>query len=181
MKDKLISDFAKKLSMTAKNEKGEQARAYFVTVENKARDTQLQLQNLSPELRLLISLELKQNEQEKQLKQVKDDVKGIREVVAIDHTSWRDETSKLLRKISTSSNGEVSFRDIRNESYKLLERRMGVNLPTRLTNKRKRMLEEGVCKSKIERTNSLDVIADDKKLIEGYIAIVKEIAIKYGL
>ena len=178
---KLISDFAKKLSMTAKNEKGEQARAYFVTVENKARDTQLQLQNLSPELRLLISLELKQNEQEKQLKQVKDDVKGIREVVAIDHTSWRDETSKLLRKISTSSNGEVSFKDVRNESYKLLERRMGVNLPTRLTNKRRRMLEKGVCKSKIEKTNSLDVIADDKKLIEGYIAIVKEIAIKYGL
>lgn len=177
---KLTTDFAKHLSMESHSVRGKEARDYFVTVENKARDTQLQLQNLSPELRLLISLELKQNEQKKQLKQVKDDVKGIRAVVAIDHTSWRDETSKLLRKISTSSNGEVSFKDIRNESYKLLERRMGVNLPTRLSNKRRRMLEEGVCKFKIERTNSLDVIADDKKLIEGYIAIFKEIVIKYG-
>lgn len=178
---KLTTDFSKHLSMESHTARGKEARDYFVTVENTARDTQLQLQNLSPELRLLISLELKQKEQEKQLEQVKDDVKGIREVVAIDNTSWRDETSKLLRKISTTSNGEISYKDIRNESYRLLERRMGVSLPTRLTNKRRRMAEEGVCKSKRDKTNHLDVIADDKKLIEGYIAIVKEIAIKHGV
>lgn len=43
------------------------------------------------------------------------------------------------------------------------------------------MADEGVCKSKRDKLNNLDVIADDKKLIEGYVAIVKELAIKYGV
>lgn len=36
-----------------------------------------------------------------------------------------------------------------------------------------------VCKSKRDKLTVLDVIADDKKLIEGYLAIVKEMSIKY--
>ncbi|WP_227830499.1 MULTISPECIES: hypothetical protein [unclassified Clostridioides] len=43
------------------------------------------------------------------------------------------------------------------------------------------MREEGISKSKIDKTNFLDVIAEDKKLIEGYISIVKDMAIKYGI
>ena len=54
-------------------------------------------------------------------------------------------------------------------------------METRLTNKRRRMADEGVCKSKRDRLNKVDVIADDKKLIEIYVAIVKEMAIKYGV
>lgn len=69
---KLTSDFAKKLSMTAKNEKGEQARDYFVTVENITRDTQLQLQSLSPELRFMIQTEIKDRQQDKLLQQHKE-------------------------------------------------------------------------------------------------------------
>lgn len=42
---KLTADFAKKLSMTAKNEKGEQARNYFVAIEKKAKDTAIMLNN----------------------------------------------------------------------------------------------------------------------------------------
>lgn len=112
---------------------------------------------------------------------VENDVQGIREVVAIDSTSWREETSKLLRKIGNTFGDKTSYQEVRNESYKLLEKRMGVNLSTRLTNKRRRMAEEGICKSKRDRLNNLDIIQDDKKLIEGYVAIVKELAIKYGV
>ena len=57
---------------------------------------------------------------------------------------------------------------------------MGVALNIRLTNKKKTMALNGICKSKLDKLNQLDVIADDKKLVEGYIAIVKELAIKYG-
>ncbi|CUH95912.1 hypothetical protein P22_1998 [Propionispora sp. 2/2-37] len=62
----------------------------------------------------------------------------------------------------------------------MLNDRLGVNLESRLTNKRRRMAEEGVCKSKRDKLNPLDVIAEDKKLIEGYVAIAKDMAIKYG-
>ena len=43
------------------------------------------------------------------------------------------------------------------------------------------LFRSGVCKSKRDAMSKLDVIADDKKLIEGYVSIVKEMAIKYGI
>lgn len=66
-------------------------------------------------------------------------------------------------------------------SYELLQKRFGVNLGQRLTNKRRRMADEGVSKSKRDKLSYVDIIADDKKLIEGYTAIVKEMAIHYGV
>lgn len=50
-----------------------------------------------------------------------------------------------------------------------------------LTNKRRRMADEGICKSKRDKLTKVDIIADDKKLIEIYIAIVKEMAVKAGI
>ncbi|HBA70096.1 MAG TPA: hypothetical protein DCZ40_12180 [Lachnospiraceae bacterium] len=102
-------------------------------------------------------------------------------MVAIDTTSWRDETGKILRKIGNECGDGASYQEVRAESYSMLEKRMGVSLKQRLTNKRRRMAEEGVCKSKRDKLNYLDIIAEDKKLIEGYMAIVKEMAIKYGV
>lgn len=49
----------------------------------------------------------------------------------------------------------------------------------RLTNLRRRMAEEGQSKSKRDKTNKVDVIANDKRLIEIYMAVVKDHAIKY--
>lgn len=47
---KLTARFAKKLSMTQKNERGEQAREYFTRVEEGAKEMVLKIQDLSPEL-----------------------------------------------------------------------------------------------------------------------------------
>ena len=70
---------------------------------------------------------------------------------------------------------------VREESYKLLEERMGVALSIRLSNKKKTQALNGVSKSKIDKLNQLDVIADDKKLIQGYVSVIKDMAIKYGV
>ena len=43
------------------------------------------------------------------------------------------------------------------------------------------MALEGVPKYKIDKVNKLDVISDDKKLINGYVNIVGKMAIKYGV
>ena len=56
-----------------------------------------------------------------------------------------------------------------------------MNLKQRFINKRRLIADEGVCKSRRDKLNNLDIIAEDKKLIEGYVAIVKELAIKYGV
>ena len=127
-------------------------------------------------------------EQEKQLKAITErqdkqaqEIQGIREVVALNPNDWRKDTNGLVNKMALSIGGYENAKPIRNESYKLLDERMGVDLQCRLTNKRRRMAEEGICKSKRDKLNQLDVIADDKKLIEGYLAIIKEMAIKYGV
>lgn len=113
--------------------------------------------------------------------EAKAEVKTIKDVVNLDTTSWRSETQTLIAKIARNQGDLGLIRDFRNESYELLDKRFGVDLDRRVTNKRRRMAEEGVSKSKRDKLNNLDVIAEDKKLIEGYVAIVKDMAIKYGI
>lgn len=51
---RLTASFAKKLSMMAKSEKGEQARKYFVHVEDGMKELASRFQNMSPELRAVL-------------------------------------------------------------------------------------------------------------------------------
>lgn len=181
-KDHIIKlDTAKEMAMLERNEKGKQVRRYFIQVEKKYKAASLATQELSPQLQVMINLEIEQKRQAEKLEHVEERIESIREVVAIDTTSWRDDTGRILRKVGMECGDSKSYQDVRAESYQLLEKRMGVNVKQRLTNKRRRMADEGVCKSRRDKLNYLDVIADDKKLIEGYTAIVKELAIKYGV
>ena len=113
--------------------------------------------------------------------EAQEEVKSIKEVVSLDTTSWRSETQTLIAKIARNQGGFEHINLLKSESYELLNKRFGVNLDIRLTNKRRRMAEEGVSKSKRDKVNYLDVISEDKKLIEGYVSIVKDMAIKYGI
>lgn len=144
------------------------------------------LDNLSPQLQLLINIEMKQKEADEKQKQLeiannenRQEIEDMRNVIQLDTTSWRKDTAQLISKMAISMGGFEHIKDIRNKSYELLDKRMGVALSIRLTNKRRRMAEEGVSKSKRDKLNFVDIIAEDKKLIEGYVAIVKEMAIKY--
>lgn len=126
-------------------------------------------------------------EQDKEIKRLSatqteqaEEIKDIREIVALSPNDWRKETASLINKMARNLGSNDHIRDIRAESYKLLNERFGVSLEQRLINKRRRMADEGVCKSKRDKLNHMDVIAEDKKLIEGYVAIIKEMAIKYG-
>ncbi len=150
-------------------------------VNNYFRGKQLvnDLSNLSTELQVLINLELKTKKLETAIVENKQEIQDMRNVIQLDTTSWRRDTGILINKIALNLGGFEHIKDVREESYKLLNERMGVALGIRLTNKRRRMADEGVSKSKRDKLNYLDIIADDKKLIEGYVAIIKEMAIKY--
>lgn len=113
--------------------------------------------------------------------EAQEEVKTIKEVVSLDTTSWRSETQSLIARIARNQGGFEHINLLKSESYELLNKRFGVNLEIRLTNRRRRMAEEGISKSKRDKLNYLDVIAEDRKLIEGYVAIVKDMAIKYGI
>ena len=185
---KLSASFAKKLSMKGNGEKAEEAREYFTHLEERVKQKVIDLNQLSPELQMFQKIfnsvaeqQLEQKRQAEQLNHVEQRVESIREVVALDTTSWRDDTGNILRKISMELGGGQAYSQVRAESYELLSKRMGVNLKQRLTNKRRRMADEGICKSTRDKLSYVDIIAEDKKLIEGYTAIVKEMAIRYGV
>lgn len=86
----------------------------------------------------------------------------------------------MIARIARAMGGTEHIRDANAEAYALVNARARVDLDRRLTNKRQRMAEEGVSKTKRERLNKKDVIADNPKLIEIYIKVVREMAIKYG-
>lgn len=185
---RLTAHFAKKLSMKGNGERAEQAREYFARLEEKVKQKAIDLSQLSPELQMFQKIfnsvaqqQLEQKRQAEKLDHVEQRVESIREVVAMDTTSWRDDTGNILRKIGMKLGGGQAYSQVRAESYELLSKRMGVNLKQRLTNKRRRMADEGICKSTRDKLSYVDIIAEDKKLIEGYTAIVKELAIRYGV
>jgi len=108
-------------------------------------------------------------------------IDNIGDIIALDTRSWREDAHGLIIRIAQKQGGNEYIHDLNVEIYKLVDQRGGVSLKTRLTNKQQRMAMEGVCKSKRDKLNKVDIIADDKKLIEIYVAIVKEMAVKYGV
>lgn len=111
----------------------------------------------------------------------KEEIEGIKDVITLEPNQWRKDTASLINKIATKLGGFEHIKSIREEAYKLLDSSYGVSLKSRLLNKQKKMALEGVPKYKIDKVNCLDVIADDKKLINGYISIIGKLAIKHGV
>lgn len=169
----LTLDMAKHIAMIQRTPQGKEIRDKLISLETR-------VQELSPELRLLINLEMRQKEQERAIEAVNQRVDDIKDVVALNPQSWREEARKLIVRIAQSMGGNEFIRDVQAEIFGLVDERAGVSLATRLTNKRRRMADEGICKSKRDKLNKVDVIADDKKLIEIYLAVVKEMAVQRG-
>lgn len=132
-------------------------------------------------LKEMKDLKLQVNQANSIALEAKTEVKTIKEVVSLNATDWRKDTQQLIARIAKRQGGFEHINMLRRESYELLNNRFGVDLNRRLINKRRKMAEEGVSESKREKVNNLDVIQDDKKLIEGYVAIVKDMALKYGI
>jgi len=150
---------------------------------------QSQFADLSPQLQVLIQMETRQKqiearqaEQATALAGLEQKIQNTCEVIALDKTAWRKDSARLISKIARATGDSYSgIRLLYEEIYRSIESRAGVSLNTRLTNKRNRMAGEGVCKSKRDKLTRVDIIAEDKKLIEIYVAIVKELAVKYGV
>ncbi|MCU5706099.1 ORF6N domain-containing protein [Bacillus wiedmannii] len=134
---------------------------------------------LSPELQMFQTLFTTLATQELNQKKLEQKVDNISEIVALNSTDWRKDTTSILNKIARKQGGFEMYRKIRNESYEILEQRASAKLSIRVNNKKKSMALEGVSKSKIDKVSNLDIIGEEKRLLEIYLAIVKEMAIRY--
>ncbi|WP_270329038.1 Rha family transcriptional regulator [Enterococcus malodoratus] len=164
--------------------KGVQFTAKYVNrfnqMENHIKE-QLDTSNLSPELQFMNSVVQSLAKQEQETKRIENKVDNITEIVALNSTDWRKDSRTLISKMAKAQGGYEAYREVQADIYQELDRRAGSSLKTRVTNKRRRMADEGVSKSKRDKLSKLDVIAEDKRLLEIYLAIVKEFAVKYGV
>lgn len=117
-------------------------------------------------------------EQEQRVKQLESTTQTIKDTIITQPDNWREDLNRMFNRIVESIGGQ-RFRELRAESYKLLEERARVDLQRRLVNLRGRLFEQGANKTAIEKTNKLDVIEQDPKLREIYAKIIQEYTIKY--
>lgn len=148
-----------------------------------------ELQMFNHLYKAIASTELKQHEQgerlekiEYQQNQLKRKQENITQIVSLNSTEWKHKVNVILNKIALDQGGGEQYRLVRNKSYELLERRGHCRLNIRLENRKKEALSNGIIsKAKIEKFKKIDVIADDPKLVEIYLAIVKEMAITHKI
>lgn len=160
----------------------------FNKMEEAIKGQALNTSELSPELQMFKQIfdtvakqQLENKQIKEEIKETKEEIKGIREAVTLEPNQWRKDTATLINKIANKLGGFEHIKPIRDEAYALLNNTYGVDINRRLLNKKKNMALEGCSKSKIDKVNYLDVIAEDKKLINGYINIVGRLAVKYGV
>ena len=138
-------------------------------------------QEFSPQLQLLMNMELEQKRISQEVDSVKEDLGNVRDILSLELKDWRNGVNKLLNGIAFQLGGFASYQDIRNESYQLLEMKAGCDLGIRLNNRKSKAALKGMSKTSVNKISKLDVIAEDKKLISVYITVVKEMGVKYKL
>ncbi|HHT7063000.1 TPA: ORF6N domain-containing protein [Bacillus cereus] len=143
------------------------------------RKQQIDTTQLSPELQMFQTLFTTLATQELNQRKLEQKVDNISEIVALNSKDWRKDTTSILNKIARKQGGFEMYRKIRNESYEILEQRASAKLSIRVNNKKKSMALEGISKSKIDKVSNLDIIGEEKRLLEIYLAVVKEMAIRY--
>lgn len=141
----------------------------------------IETHNLSPELQMFQTLFTTVANQELATKRLEGKVDGITQIVGMSSDDWRRDSRDLINKMARKQGGKQAYQEIQREIYHEVDRRASSALNIRLENLRKRMARQGVSKTRRNKMNFLDVIEEDKKLKEIYLAIVKEFAVKLGV
>lgn len=132
---KLSAGFAKKLSMMSKSEKGEQARQYFVKVEDSMKEVALRLRDMSPELQAIIMHDKKIQQVESKVESVNKDLQDFKMDMPILGIEIDKITSAVKKKGMKCLGGKESnaYKDkslrgkVYHDIYRELKRQFGVS------------------------------------------------------
>ncbi|MCR1833111.1 Rha family transcriptional regulator [Oceanobacillus caeni] len=138
-----------------------------------------QLEILQGTINQLVEQEKKMSLLETKIEKAEKDVNNISNIVSLNNVQWREKVRVILSKISQNWTGVEPYRSVRNLSYEKLEKRAGCNLNIRLNNRKERAIAQGMTKSYVNKISKLDCIAEEKRLVEIYIQVVKEMAIQF--
>lgn len=175
-------DVAKEFCMVENNEQGSRARKYFIEVEKRLKNLRMDISQLSPELQMFHALfesqaktQLQLVETQKQLASVTETIETMQETFLQRDEDWRKSINSMLNGAAFRSGSE--YRNLRTESYRILEERAHCDLSARLRNLTKRLEDNGATKTQLKEANKMDVIETDPRLKEIYTTIVKEMSI----
>lgn len=124
-------------------------------------------------------LELKHREHDQKLERIETKQENITEIISLNSDDWRNKIKAIISKISHESGKK--YAEVYSESHKVLEDRAKCKLTVRVNNRKKDLALAGASKTKQNNVSKLDIIEDDKRLLEIYLAVVKEMAIKYSI
>lgn len=167
-------------------EKGTQfAVAYierFNEMENHIKENQVPQVSQTELIAMMAQSNLEQekklNEVDQRVGYIEKTTNDIKEIFSLTTINWRKEVNRIINKVAQAKGG--AYKSVRNRTYNDLEIRAKCDLNRRLENMKSRAAEAGADKKELTNLNYLDVIERDNKLVEIYLAIVKELAIKNG-
>lgn len=174
----LSIDMAKEICMVENNEKGRQARRYFIECEKRlksATQSMTQAEIIAAIANQNVETERRIAQLESGLNEAAQTLQTVKETFLQRDEDWRKQINGMMN--GASYRAGKGYRELRNESYTILEQRARCDLNARLRNLTKRLEESGATKTQIREANKMDVIENDPKLKEIYSTVVRELSL----
>lgn len=114
---------------------------------------------------------------QKEASEAKQIAENIKDTIIHTDQDWRNWVNEQLNTIGFKNK---NYKEIRKQSYDILENRARCRLNVRLKNLKERLKQAGAKKSKINKVSKLDVIEEDTRLKEIYTSVVEKLVIKYS-
>lgn|GEM_PF-496373 len=183
---KLNVPFAKKLCMIQRNERGEQARDYFILVEDKLKAV-AQNKNL-PKLTTnemvlklaesAVEMERKINALEQSQTAIEQKLDTAVKIFAKPGSDWKENMEMAIRDLMDAQG--ITSNSYFQKLYNEMDVVAGIDLKSRLGRLRGRKIKHGAKKTDCKYLTKLDVISEDKQLRPIFEGIVKKYQAVYG-
>lgn len=188
---RLSVPFAKKLCMLSKTPRGEEARDYFIKVEDTLKKVAQRLPAMTHNEILLqtfqgmVEMEHKQAALESRMETTEQIV--LESAVKLENSlkvfskpgnNWKDSMELAIREMADGSGWALI--KLKGKLYQELEIVANVDIQSRLTRKRNRMKKQGTTRKEYMAVNKLDIISHDKQLRPIFEGIVKRYQAVYA-
>lgn len=166
---RLSVPFAKKLCMLARSERGDQARNYFIKVEETLKNVAQNLPQLTTSEMLLqlaqnnVMLEREMRETREEVRRIEGKVDTAVKVFAKPGVNWKDSMEIAIRDL-IGEGTKFDLIKLKGQLYTELEVRTSCDLGVRQTRLRNRLKKQGATHRERVAVTKMDVISKDKHL-----------------
>lgn len=182
---KLTAHFAKKLSMKGNGERAEQARQYFITIEDRAKQEVINRSQLSPQMQMVMQMaesmarqELEQKRQAEKVNRIEQTVSNMKDIFTKPIGDWKSEINGRIREISVKSG--IGYQTLYGQLYGELETTAHCSLNMLQRNKINKMKKAGNNETAIKNgTTKIQIIYEKPQLKAIFEGIVKNYAMRY--